>query len=291
MQLQVEQLTKSYGPNLALNGFSYTFTEGVYGLLGPNGAGKSTFMNLLTDNLLPSSGVVRYNGQPVSKLGKKYLKVLGYMPQQQGMYDTFTAERFLYYIAALKGLKKREADAQVPRLLSLVNLQQERYKKLGNFSGGMKQRILIAQALIGDPKVLILDEPTAGLDPKERIRIRNLISEISFNKIVLVATHVVTDIEYIAKEVLLLQKGELIGSGSPYKLSNELQGVVFEIQTTTERLADVAQHYKIGNIAKDIDHITVRIVSDEKPEHYEYTEVKPTLEDLYLYRFDSEDRE
>ncbi|GGG67909.1 ABC transporter ATP-binding protein [Paenibacillus radicis (ex Gao et al. 2016)] len=291
LQLQVDQLTKTYGSNLALNGFSYTFTEGVYGLLGPNGAGKSTLMNLLTDNLLPSSGVVRYNGQPINKLGKKFLKVLGYMPQQQGIYDTFTAERFLYYIAALKGLKKKEADVQIPHLLSLVNLQAERYKKLGNFSGGMKQRILIAQALIGDPEVLILDEPTAGLDPKERIRIRNLISEISFNKIVLVATHVVTDIEYIAKEVLLLKKGKLIDSGSPYRLSNALQGVVFELQTTSDQLPEVAQHYKIGNIAKDVGHITIRIVSDEKPELYTYNEVKPTLEDLYLYRFDTEDLE
>lgn len=289
MRLEIDRLTKSYGSALALNEFSYTFTEGVYGLLGPNGAGKSTFMNILTDNLLPSSGEVRYNGEPIRKLGKHFLRRVGFMPQQQGLYDSFSAERFLYYMAALKGLTKPEARAQVPRLLERVNLHNERFKKLGYFSGGMKQRILIAQALLGEPEVLILDEPTAGLDPKERIRIRNLISEISFNKIVLIATHVVPDIEFIAKEVLLLKKGRLIDSGSPDQLAGGMQSRVFEIRTTPDQLANVSEQYKVGNIAREQERIAIRVVSDARPEPYDCIEAKPTLEDLYLYRFDTED--
>lgn len=286
--LELNGLHKNYGQNHALNNFSYTFTEGVYGLLGPNGAGKSTLMNIITDNLLPDRGDILFNGLQTTTLGQDYLKVLGYMPQQQGLYNSFTASRFLFYMAALKGITKKEAKEQIPKLLKFVNLEEHMYKRLGHFSGGMKQRILIAQALLGNPKLIILDEPTAGLDPKERIRIRNLISEISFNKIILIATHVVSDIEFIAKEILLLKKGVLIDSGSPHDLTNKLDGVVYEIKTTQSNLSSIANQYMVGNISKDTDHIYVRVISDEAPQRYEYTKVRPTLEDVYLRWFDME---
>lgn len=178
MELRLINIKKSYnnGKTFAVNDFSVRLTPGVYGLLGPNGAGKSTLMNIITDNLRADSGSVLLNGKDILTLGADYRDLLGYMPQQQGLYDDFTGEKFLWYMAALKGMKKRDARIQIERTLGLVNLTDDRYKKLKSYSGGMKQRILIAQALLNDPKILIMDEPTAGLDPKERIRIRNFIS-------------------------------------------------------------------------------------------------------------------
>lgn len=289
MELKLISISKSYGEIKALNQLSYILTDGVYGLLGPNGAGKSTLMNILTDNLLKDGGEITFNGENVKSMGVNYLKKIGFMPQQQNLYQGFTANRFLFYMASLKGLSRQEAKEQIPRLLSLVNLSKEANKRLGAFSGGMKQRILIAQALLGDPKIIILDEPTAGLDPKERIRIRNLISQVSFNKIVMIATHVVTDIEFIAKEVLLLKKGELVDQGTPLELTDKLQGEVFEIVTTEDQIVNLSKQYKIGNISRDSRGIIVRIISQTVPEDYEFYLVKPTLEDVYLHIFDRED--
>lgn len=285
MRLQLDALNKLYGDNHALKDFTFEFTEGIYGLLGPNGAGKSTLMNLITDNLNKSSGEIRFDGVSTLKLGREFRRVLGYMPQQQTLYRNFTLQRFLYYMAALKGLSSKEATEQIDRLIRLVNLEEVAYRKLGSFSGGMKQRVLIAQALLGNPKVIILDEPTAGLDPKERIRIRNLISEVAFDKIVIIATHVVSDIEYIAKEVLLLKKGSVVAAGSPYRLCEQIQDMVFEIKTTQDKLNDLSRAYKIGNISKDEDNIYVRLITEHPPEDYPYQNVKPGLEDLYLYYF------
>ncbi|WP_028509324.1 ABC transporter ATP-binding protein [Ruminococcus sp. NK3A76] len=286
MNLSLCSLTKQYGNFTALKDLSYEFTPGVYGLLGPNGAGKSTLMNIITDNLKPTSGSVMYNGQDTVSMGAEFRRILGFMPQQQGLYPSFTLERFLWYMAALKGMPKNEAKADIERLIGLVNLNDSRTKRLGGFSGGMKQRALIAQAMLGSPEIIILDEPTAGLDPKERIRIRNLIAEIAFEKIVIIATHVVPDIEFIAKEVLLLNHGEIIDSGKPYELCEKLSGKVYEIKCSEDELTGISKKYKVGNISKDEQNVYVRVISDSEPSDHEFTLCKPELEDLYLYHFD-----
>ena len=243
-------------------------------------------MNIITDNLTADSGDVLFDGNSIKSLGSDYRSILGYMPQQQGVYDDFTLNRFLWYMAALKGMKKTAAKNKITTLLETVNLTDSAHKKLGSFSGGMKQRALIAQALLNDPTVLILDEPTAGLDPKERIRIRNFISEIAGDKIVLISTHVVSDIEFIAKEIILLNKGKLVSKDTAINLTKTLEGKVFETDISSSELNEIQRKYRLSNIFHNGDSITVRIVSDTKPENYECSNVKPTLEDMYLYVFE-----
>ena len=222
LKLELEHLTKRYGENTALDDMTITLTPGIYGLLGANGAGKSTLMNLITDNVKRDGGKICFNGEDILSLGDKFRSQLGYMPQQQGVYEQMTAESFISYIGRLKGLKGKALRAQVDHVLELVNLSDVRHKKVGGFSGGMKQRVLLAQALLGSPKVLLLDEPTAGLDPRERVRIRNFIKELAQDRIVLLATHIVTDIESIADQVLLLKKGKLLRVDTPQNLIGAL---------------------------------------------------------------------
>lgn len=288
MTLEIKNVSKSYdrGKKLALKDFSAQLTSGVYGFLGPNGAGKSTLMNIISDNLAADKGEVQFNGQNTRKMGKAFRDILGYMPQQQGLYDDFTGRRFLWYMAAVKGIKKHRAKERIGELLELVNLQDNANKKLGGYSGGMKQRLLIAQALLNDPKVLILDEPTAGLDPKERIRIRNFISAIAADKIVLLATHVVSDVEFIAKEVMLIKAGELIAKDTTANLLHSMQGKVFEVYTQAGKLPEMQVKYRISNLTQEPDGICVRIVGDERPREGRVIDAKPNLEDLYLYQFD-----
>lgn len=287
-ELIINNLNKTYkkGAVKALDDFSITLTPGVYGLLGPNGAGKSTLMNIITDNLNADSGEVIYNGENIKKMGKDFRAVLGYMPQQQGLYDDFTLNRFLWYMAALKGLKRKEAKEKIAKLLETVNLTDSAHKKLGAFSGGMKQRALIAQALLNEPEILILDEPTAGLDPKERIRIRNFISEIAKDKIVLISTHVVSDIEFIAKEIILLKEGHLVSYDTCDNLAKEIEDKVYEIEIFQEDLLYFQNTYRVSNLYRNGDKIILRTVTDNLPEGYKSTKVSPTLEDLYLYEFE-----
>ena len=287
MKLEINNLNKTYksGKVKALSDFSVTLTPGVYGLLGPNGAGKSTFMNIITDNLKADSGEIYYNGEDVQKLGKDFRSVLGYMPQQQGLYDDFTLNRFLWYMAALKGLKKKESKFKIAQLLETVNLTDSAHKKLGSFSGGMKQRALIAQALLNDPEILILDEPTAGLDPKERIRIRNFISEIAGNKIVILATHVVSDIEFIAKEVMLLKQGQLLACDTTDNLLRQIEDMVYEVTVPDGEVKKFEKEYNVSNIFRNSNKVIARVVSNDLPAELEKQIVRPNLEDLYLYFF------
>lgn len=286
MELTIENVKKRYNHNIALKEVSMQLTPGVYGLLGPNGAGKSTLINIMTDNIQPDEGEVRFNSDSITKLGSKYRSKVGYMPQQQGLYEDFTGNRFLWYMAALKGMKKAEAKRKIDQLIDIVNLKDVVNKKLGSYSGGMKQRILIAQALINDPEVLILDEPTAGLDPKERISIRNFISTIASNKIVLIATHVVSDIEYIAKEIIVMKKGEILLKDEPADLLDAMQGKVAEVRVHEDQLEFIGQKYVISNIAREKnDYLTVRVIGDDLSDEMDKVVVKPNLEDLYLYHF------
>ena len=224
MTLELEGLTKVYKDKTALDDVSFSFTPGIYGLLGPNGAGKSTMMNLISDNLTPSKGRVLLDGRGIDELGSEYRKLLGYMPQQQGFYESFSARMFLVYMAELKGLRKKEAKKQIENLLEIVHLSHVADKKIGGVSGGMKQRVLLAQALLGNPKLLILDEPTAGLDPKERVNLRNYIHQLSQNKIILLATHVVSDVESIADRILIMKAGELVADDTPEHLVHAVDG-------------------------------------------------------------------
>lgn len=208
--LEIKEITKKYGDKYALNKVSLELKEGVYALLGPNGAGKSTLMNLITENLKPDNGEILWEQTPIQSLGAKYRRLLGYAPQQQGLYEAFTGRRFLHYMGALKKIPKDDLPGEMERAAASVNLTSVIDRRISTYSGGMKQRLLIAQAVMGQPKILIMDEPTAGLDPEERVRIREYIHHIAEGKIILVATHVVSDIESIANEVIILKKGKIV---------------------------------------------------------------------------------
>lgn len=286
MILQLEELTKSYSGKPALDHFTYSFTPGIYGILGPNGAGKSTLMNLIVDNLQPDSGSIRYNETDTLKLGADFRKIVGFVPQQQKMYRQFSVLRFLYYMAALKGVEREEIHRRAEAALQLVNLFNDRDKTVSALSGGMRQRLLLAQAILDDPKILILDEPTAGLDPEERVRIRNLVSHLSRSRIVLYSTHVVSDIETIADQVLLLKKGVLIMAGSMEELTRHLKGSVFRADVKEEELNRINELYTVSEIRKlDRQYYRVKFISDEKPEFPACTEEYADLQDVYLSVF------
>ena len=220
--MELRRLTKIYRSGKeskkALDGVSFTLGPGLYGLLGPNGAGKSTMMNIITGNLDATGGKVLWNGENIVRLGARFRRVLGYMPQQQNLYDSFTGRRFLLYLAALKELPRADAAKEVERTAALVHLETELDKRLAAYSGGMKQRLLAAAALLGDTQLLIMDEPTAGLDPKERVRLRTALAELAHDRIILVATHVVSDVEHVANEILLLKEGRLVDHAPPAEL-------------------------------------------------------------------------
>ena len=293
MALEVRSLNKKYGKVQALKNVSFKIDTGVYGLLGPNGAGKSTMIRIITGSMRASSGEVLYNGRRIRENEKAYKKILGYVPQRQGMYDSFTAARFLEYMAVLKELKRKEIPEEVERVLKIVGLQEDALRRLGGFSGGMKQRVLIAQALLGDPRIIILDEPTAGLDPKERIKIRNFISRIGENRTILLATHVVSDVESIAREILLLGDGELKDKGTPRELCAMLDGSVFEcILPGQEGFDRVEAQFPVSNVLELPDgQIAVRVIGSGREVRknlgqYGVREVFPNLQEVYLSLFD-----
>ena len=237
MELVIKNLTKRYGEKLALDGFSYSFTPGIYGILGANGAGKTTLMNLITDNVKRDEGEILWDGKDILSLGAAYRALLGYMPQQQGMYPDFSAREFLLYMAELKGLPRKAAEVQIGELLRVTGLSDVAHRRLGGFSGGMKQRVLLCQALLGDPKILILDEPSAGLDPRERLRIRSHIADLAEDRIVFLTTHIVSDIESIAKDVLLMKAGRVLTHGAPEELLRQNEAADLE-EVYLKRLGD-----------------------------------------------------
>jgi ABC-2 type transport system ATP-binding protein len=285
LRLTIDNITKEFKGQYAVRDFDTELTEGVYGLLGPNGSGKTTLMRIITDILKPTGGRILVNGQDISVMNDKYRNLLGYLPQDFGVYKNFSAKRFLLYIASLKGLDKKCAEQKVEEMLKLVNLWEERDKKLGKFSGGMTRRLGIAQALLNDPRVLILDEPTSGLDPKERIRFRNIISEISGNRVVVLSTHIVSDIEFIAKEVILIKQGLLVRKDEPKNILRELEGKVWTAVIAEQFLSDLQEAFRIGNIVRTAEGIKVRLIAEQKPLVNAVLEV-PSLEDVYLYYFD-----
>lgn len=284
MKIEIIDLKKNYGKKQALRGVNITLTEGVYGLLGPNGAGKSTMMNILTGNLAQSEGKILLEGEDIRNLGAAFRKRLGYMPQQQTYYPSFTVEEFLYYIGALRGMKRNDAKKAMDRVLELLALSDVRRKQLRALSGGMRQRLLLAQAVLADPDILILDEPTAGLDPKQRIAVRNLIAEISLHKIVLISTHVVSDVEFVAKELILLSEGRVLRQATPYELTGELEGSVWTVHTAEENVPKLSAHGTICAIAKETQGAAVRLMANAAPP-YPCAPAAPVLEDVYLHYF------
>ena len=286
MTLTFDKIYKSYGKTKALQGFSAELEPGIYALLGPNGSGKSTLMNILTDNLKRDSGTILFDGEEILKMGVRFREKLGFMPQYPGMYGNFTAEKFLWYMASLKDIKKEDAMEQIPKILEEVELSEVAHHKISSFSGGMKQRLALAQAVLGDPKVIVLDEPTAGLDPKQRIAIRNYISRIAFDKIVIIATHVVSDIEYIAKQVIMLKKGVVVDSGSPTELIVKMEGMVYSVPLRESEVVDFQSKYRVVNISKNEKGVVARTISDAKPTEDSLC-FAPSLEDYYLYVFNN----
>ncbi len=287
MIVDIRDITKSYGANKALYKFTATFTPGIYALLGPNGSGKSTLMNIITDNLKADYGEITYDGENVLKMGVRFREKLGFMPQYPGLYPNFTVERFMWYMAALKDMKKDDAKTQIADILHAVELDDVPKRKIGALSGGMKQRLTLAQAVLGEPEILILDEPTAGLDPKQRIAIRNYISKIAFNKIVLIATHVVSDVEYIARDIIMFKKGVVVDNAPPHELTRKIMGKVWHVPCGESEVSDMQTQHKVINISKNAENgdVILRVLSDEKPIE-RATAVVPSLEDYYLYVFD-----
>lgn len=285
MKLEIKNVSKTYGKIKALDNISLALTSGIYGVLGPNGAGKSTLINLLTDNIPRERGDILLDGKDIRSMGSSYLNILGYMPQEQGYYEDFSAQAFLRYIAKLKGMKGAFVQERVDEVLEMVNLQDSRTRLVGGFSGGMRQRLLLAQSLLNDPKILILDEPTAGVDPQERIHIRNFISELSEDKIIILATHIVSDVEAIAKEIVLLDQGRIIKSGTPFSLIHDIQNEVLEIEIPHEQLKSIRKKYVVSNLRHTENGFLVKIICNQYKDVYNMVRANANLEDVYLYFF------
>lgn len=285
MELQFDQVKKMYGKQLALDHFNATLSEGVYGLLGHNGAGKTTLISILIGILEADEGRILLDGVDVKQMGTKYLDRIGYLPQYPLFYKNLRIDEFLKYMCALKGIPKNQVNSRIEEVLELVNLISAYKKKISALSGGMRQRLGIAQAILNRPEILVLDEPTAGLDPGERIRFRNIISRLSKDKLVLLTTHIVSDVEYIAKEVLILNKGKLVMQGSPEQLENGIKGKVWEVIVSEEEIESVVEKYQVRNIKRLEGEFSLRIVSEDAPPG-RCKKVQPSLEDVFLSIFE-----
>lgn len=281
-ELKLLDVQKKYKEKDAVRNFVFTFTNGVYGLLGENGAGKTTLMRLICGILQPTNGIITCDDIPISEMGADYRSLLGYLPQDFGYYGDFTAIRFLHYMAALKALPEDYAKTQIEKLLELADLKEVRNKKLKTYSGGMLRRVGIAQALLNEPEILILDEPTAGLDPGERVHFRNIISSLGKNRIVLLSTHIVPDIEYIADRILIMKNGELLRHGTERELTDDVKGHVWQCIIPEKDVQRINERYIVSNLKNSGDMAELRIISEFQPMK-EAQNSQVTLEDAYLY--------
>lgn len=287
MELEMNNLTKKFGDFTAVKQLNLSMTRGVYGLLGKNGAGKTTFMRMLCTLLTPTEGNILCDGRDIFKMEGEYRKLLGYLPQDFGFYPEFTVRDYLLYIASIKGLPPAVAKKRTKELLAAVGLEKYAGRKMKKLSGGMKRRAGIAQAMMNHPKILILDEHTAGLDPNERIRFRNLISEFSEDRLVLLSTHIVSDVEYIANDIWLMNEGEIVRQGTPKQITESMKQKVWECLVEKRAVPLLARQYKISNMKADTQGVQVRVIAGEKPAEYA-KEAVPSLEDAFLYYFGEE---
>lgn len=289
MELKIEHITKKYKDKLAVDDVSLTLTPGVWGLLGANGAGKTTLMRMIAGIMKPTSGEILYDHISIQALGAEYRNIFGYLPQEFGFYPEFTVKDYLEYVAVLKGLPKVEAAEKIDELLEQLTLSDVRKKKIVKLSGGMKRRVGIAQALLNEPEMLILDEPTSGLDPGERVRFRNLLSKFAKDRIVLISTHIVSDVEYIANKNAIIKNGKIIAVGSTEELVELVDGKVYSCTICPEELAKWEQRLKVVNLRNEADgKISLRYLS-ETPKTEHSVSVAPRLEDLYLWLFPQEE--
>ena len=282
MELKIQGVTKKYKNVIAVNGLTEILTPGIYGLLGPNGAGKTTLLRMICSLSRPTEGRIYYGNMEINNLGEEYRKVLGFMPQNFGYYPHFTTYRYLEYIASIKGLNPHYAKQKIHALLETVGLTEKTKSKVKTLSGGMRQRLGIAQALLNDPDLLILDEPTAGLDPAERVRFRNLISTVSQGKITILSTHIVTDVAHIANKILLMQNGRLEYGGSVEHLTKVVQGKVWELTTKNSEVNNIIAGHTVSNVSNTVDGVALRIIANHKPAKQAQL-VEPSLEDAYLF--------
>lgn len=284
MEVKFNDLTKKFGTFTAVDHMNLTMTNGVYGLLGVNGAGKTTLMRMLCTLLKPTSGTITCNGRDIFEMDGEYRKLLGYLPQDFGFYPEFTVQDYLMYIAAIKGIRPALAKKRTKELISKVGLSQAANKKMKKLSGGMKRRAGIAQAMLNHPKILVLDEPTAGLDPNERIRFRNLISELAEERLVLLSTHIVSDIEYIANEIWLMKDGKLVRSGTSEELIQSMPVNVWEAFVEKNLVSNLMRKYKISNMKTEHHGAALRVISKNRPLPDAQC-VDASLEDVFLYYF------
>ena len=287
MRLTLERLSKQFKNRIAVENVNAELTEGIYGFLGANGAGKTTLMQMICGIVAPTSGEVKLNGKNVTEMGEQFRDLLGYLPQEFGYTPGFTAEDFLLYIASVKGLDPRYARRRTRELMKLVSLEGDMKRKIRTFSGGMKRRLGIAQALLNDPKILIMDEPTAGLDPKERAYFRNVISEMAQDKIIIISTHIVSDIEYISDQVILMKKGRFILQGTTEELTAEAEGMVWSCRVPVREWAAFENSHTVANSRNLGERVEARVISTERP-CADAEQAEPTLEDLYLKCFSDE---
>lgn len=286
MKLEINSVTKKFGSLAAVDNLTVTLTNGIYGLLGPNGAGKTTLINMLSTVSVPTQGKIICDGTSIKKLGAAYRSRIGYVPQFPQFYRNFSTKEFLLYMASLKGIDKKQAKKKSDELMKKYNLSHLTNKKVGALSGGMKQRLGIAQAMLNDPELLILDEPTAGLDPVERVRFRNSVSELAGDRIVILSTHIVQDVEYIAEQVILMNNGKIISQASPEDITEELNNKVYIVDCNKDQLKDYIGKIPISNIQQHEQGYVLRIISNTQLPDLQA--VKPNLEDVFLFHFGRE---